>query len=291
MGDIMKQKIPDNYVKVKDIKTIQKLLRDLLFEFHKICEENNLKYTLDYGTLLGAVRHKDIIPWDDDIDVSMPRPDYDKFVSIVKNNNEYSNVILFDYETKNYVYPYAKLGLKNTILFETNFTPRYSQLALYIDVFPIDGVPTVEKEKSYSLVENQQKKVYEASLRKKVSNVWWKKPYVIFRLLKMIYYRMFGISYFLKKEIDEVLKTDYDTSERVTCRFTTQKWAIIYEMDKSFIEQFRLCDFGDGKFWITSHYNERLSKEYGDYMKLPPVSERVAHHNSILFVDKKLLNC
>lgn len=285
----MKQKIPDNYVKVEDVKTIQKLLRDLLYEFHEICEENNLKYTLDYGTLLGAVRHNDIIPWDDDIDVSMPRPDYDKFVSIVKNNNKYSNVILFDYEKRNYVYPYAKLGLRNTILFETNFTSKYSRLALYIDVFPIDGVPAVDIEKSYSLVETQQKKVYEASLRKKVSNIWWKKPYVIWRMLKMMYYMMFGVSYFLKKEIGEVLKTDYDTADRVTYRFTTRKWAMIHEMDKSFTEQLQLCDFGGEKFWITAHYHERLSKEYGDYMQLPPVGERVAHHSYTLYADKSIL--
>ena len=66
-----------DYVEVNDVKVIQKLLFVLLDEFHRICEENNLIYNIEYGTLIGAVRHKDIIPWDDDIDVSMPRPDFE----------------------------------------------------------------------------------------------------------------------------------------------------------------------------------------------------------------------
>jgi|AGTN01.3.fsa_nt_gi LPS biosynthesis protein len=119
---------------------------ELLKEFRDVCEKNNLRYYLTGGTLLGAVRHKGFIPWDDDIDVAMPRIDYLKFLKIYKR--EYDKNNLFAYEiNKNYKYMFAKLCDKDTSLIEFDFDCK-EKLGVYLDIFPIDGLGKNEKSLS-----------------------------------------------------------------------------------------------------------------------------------------------
>ena len=101
------------------------------------CEENNIKYYLAFGTLLGAVRYKDIIPWDDDIDIWMPREDLDRFLEIFPGYSE-RYVIASDNSTPNY--KYERLGMK-ILDKETRIERVGLETALWIDIFPLDGMP------------------------------------------------------------------------------------------------------------------------------------------------------
>lgn len=283
----MKRIIPNNYVEVSDIKVIHKLLYKILYEFHNICEENNLKYTLDFGSLLGAIRHGEIIPWDDDLDVSMPRPDYDKFIKIFNEKYKSGNLILHMPLSENYIYPYAKLGLKDTILYE-RLEEKYARLSLNMDIFPADGVPEAsQKLKSSKYIEKQRKRIIKRTALIGISKVWWKKPFVLVHLLRKFYSSLFPLSYLLNNEICEVAKVDYNTAEIVGYRFSTVKWTIRHEMPKEFFEKIHKVKFGNQYVCITDLYHERLTKEYGDYMKLPPEEERYPIHNYTLYVDKK----
>lgn len=280
--------IPDGYIEITDTKIIQKLLHQLLQDFHKICEENNLVYTLEFGTLLGAIRHGDIIPWDDDVDVSMPRPDYEKFIQIMKEKN-YEGLVLFESSCKNYIYPYAKLGRKNTILYEP-YNLKYSRLSLYVDVFPLDAVPAVkEKKKSYKKVARCRANIIRGVRTLDMSKIWWKKPFVIIKAVEKAFCMLFSVNYFLKKELKEVSKTNYDFSDEITYRFSSVKGATQHEISKKFIENRHLRKFGEQYFWVSDHYHERLSKEYGEYMELPPKEKRVSNHSYKLYVHKKLM--
>ncbi|MCD8380781.1 MAG: LicD family protein, partial [Lachnospiraceae bacterium] len=128
-----------DYIEVSCEKEIQKFLLYLLKEFHEFCEKNNLIYNVFGGTFLGAVRHQGMIPWDDDIDVTMPRGDYEKLIGLIKSGMD-NRFKIACYPDKNYCYPFAKLELVGTILIENSIS-KYNKHALYIDVFPVDGYP------------------------------------------------------------------------------------------------------------------------------------------------------
>lgn len=119
---------------------IQQLELEVLIEFDKICRRHNLKYTLAGGTLLGAVRHDGFIPWDDDVDVTMLRKDYEKFTQVYYQ--ELNDRLFFQSKDTDpqYQYPFSKVRIKDTIFKET-FLAKYNiNHGVYIDVFPIDNV-------------------------------------------------------------------------------------------------------------------------------------------------------
>ena len=115
------------------------ILVDMLKTIDKFCSDNNLKYFLAYGTLLGAVRHKGFIPWDDDIDIIMPRSDYQKFIQYFNKGTQSHTLQVVDcYSTNNYYLPFAKLIHTGTVVLENvnNAIP----LGVFIDVFPLDNM-------------------------------------------------------------------------------------------------------------------------------------------------------
>ncbi len=127
---------------------LQKVLLDILINYAKICEEHHLSYFLFGGTCLGAVRHKGFIPWDDDIDVSMPRDDFEEFIKIAKSELPGHLRILDGYSSKHYGIIPAKLHDCRTTWIETEcsrFTDRYCGIS--IDIMPLDGAPEGEKER------------------------------------------------------------------------------------------------------------------------------------------------
>ena len=130
-------------MKLISLKELQKRALNLLCEFDKVCRANGIKYSLAYGTLLGAIRHKGFIPWDDDVDVMLPRPEYDKFLTISKQNPKlFSDDFFLEENEGKSADPVLRLHDKkvNVVEKEYNVTRK-----LYIDIFPIDGMPNSEK--------------------------------------------------------------------------------------------------------------------------------------------------
>lgn len=277
-----------DYVEVNDVKVIQKLLFVLLDEFHKICEENNLIYNIEYGTLIGAVRHKDIIPWDDDIDVSMPRPDYEKFIEIVKNKKS-DRFYLYAYPDKNYIYPYAKLGLKKTVWIEDAVKDDFAKLMLYLDIFPMDGLPCdkLEQEKHINEISRLKLKkihcAYKALSSTKIKTVIKKVLYAFDTFPHCVNN---DYMHYLRKEIELQSKYDFENSEYVTHLFDFAKKGIIKKQD--YLNR-KLYQLGENQYWGVADADSRLRAFYGDYMTPPPEEKRISHHGYRLYVDKELL--
>lgn len=122
--------------KIESIKEIQKIGLEELKYFDKVCKENDFKYFLAGGTLLGAVRHKGFIPWDDDIDIAMPRDDYDKFIKL-RLEGKYKIVSIE--KNKDYVWSWAKVIDTSTYVKEKQ-VENIAEYGIFIDIFPLDGL-------------------------------------------------------------------------------------------------------------------------------------------------------
>ena len=130
--------------KIEDIQELRQIQMGILDEVHRFCESHNLRYFLSSGTLIGAVRHKGYIPWDDDIDIYMPRKDYEEFLQIYHDENGVYRAINPQVES-HYYYTFAKVVDLRTKMVETE-TEGY-EIGVYMDIFPVDYVPDDVQER------------------------------------------------------------------------------------------------------------------------------------------------
>lgn len=139
--DFLKEEIRDGHTVSRKMKAVWACELDLLQLFDRFCRDHGLHYTVDYGTLLGAVRHHGFIPWDDDIDVSMPRPDYDRMMKIADSGFDPPYYFQHIYKNPGMCWGMAKLMNDATSCIEPHpFPPEY-HCGIFIDIFPMDDVP------------------------------------------------------------------------------------------------------------------------------------------------------
>ena len=157
---------------LEELKCIQ---LDLLQKTAEFCENNGIRYFLCGGTLIGAIRHHGYIPWDDDIDISMPRPDYDKFIKIFNKPENYYQVIDMSNNSK-YGFPFAKVHDTRTLVNELQYSR--DSFGVYIDIFPIDGVGEDKQVyrilKLRKLLHTKKANYYQRTLKKKIINTFGK---------------------------------------------------------------------------------------------------------------------
>lgn len=123
-----------------NLKKLQKVQLVILMEFDRICKEHNLNYQLFSGTLLGAVRHKAFVPWDDDIDVAMLRKDYNKFLKICKRKLDPQYFLQTHKTDKGYIHSFARIRKNNTLLLQKYWLEIDMHHGIFIDVFPLDKI-------------------------------------------------------------------------------------------------------------------------------------------------------
>lgn len=256
---------------------IKNLLLNILKEIDSFCAENNLTYYLAYGTLLGAVRHKGFIPWDDDIDISMPRPDYEKFISTFKSNNSRYQVIS-RVKDKKYPYFFAKVHDTNTILdVETTFK---FHLGVYVDIFPIDAIPLEKNlQKKFIRKFNFYRNIYN------IKAIKYNNKRSIYKNLILLTSRLvtsfFSLS-FLSDKIDRISKTyGFSDHKLVSIAATTDQRLIL---DKELFSDGIKLRFEDMDANVPKGYIEILSKNYGNYLKLPPIEKQISHHKQKAFM-------
>lgn len=262
---------------IDDIKQIQDMELEILIEFDNFCEKHELIYSLMGGTMLGAIRHNGFIPWDDDIDVSMPRPDYEKFIELTKNGLR-KDLEVFSINThENYIHYFAKIVDTRTILYEKNVRDKY-KIGLNIDVFPVDGYPEDEKV---------AKEHYKKIARLKKFGIWSarieRKDGPVKSMLKSVRnypFSLVGPSYFARRRDEEYKKFDFVESNDVT--YSTG-YADRTKMTKEQFLNLIDVEFCGYKFKCQKDYDYILRCIYGDYMTLPPLEKRVSHHNIKVF--------
>ena len=260
-----------------DTNELKKIEFELLCEFHNICEAQGFRYSLGGGTLLGAVRHQGFIPWDDDIDVMMPRPDYDKFLSYCKNNEVPFRTKSFETDNR-YVDMSSKICNPNTILEENDILEEDEKFGVYIDIFPIDGLGKTYKEakKQFQATSFKRNLLIAAQWRKfqkSKTHSWYYEPirFVFYLLAKFI-----NKSKTFEKIQKRYMDIDFDTVNFVGAVGGSYREKEILPQ-QVFIEYTDFLFEGES-FKVISAYDTYLSSIYGDYMTLPPEEKRVSHH-------------
>ena len=256
------------------LREIQLCELEMLVEFDKICRENNLKYSLSGGTLLGAVRHKGFIPWDDDIDVIMSRPDYEKFRNIFREKADVKKFDLADDRGDGAEYPFLKILSKTVKIEKSGFNEVNN---LWIDIFPVDGYPS-DRQKSLNLIKKAQfyKKTVLVSKYESLSQYRGKHSKLTL-LMGRVFAKMYGVRRALKNSLKLALKHPYDSSEYVGV-VTWGTYGIGERLLKSKYESLTELEFEGHRFYCVAYYDEYLRGLYGDYMQLPPEEKRITHH-------------
>jgi len=241
---------------------------NILKYFHSFCEKNNLRYSLVGGTLLGAVRHKGFIPWDDDIDVGMPRPDYEKFKKLKNefNNNKYQLC-----SDEDCFYPFSKI-YDTTISISSKGA---DDLFLWIDVFPFDGISRNDFVARY----NMKRVSFLRRMYTVQKSDWMHDKISMKKILKYLFIvpaRIIGVHGCKKRLIKIASKFDYSKSEYVA-GITWGVYGLGERIVKKDFENIIDIEFEDNIMKCMSCWNEYLTGCYGDYMKLPPENKRMCH--------------
>ena len=255
----------------------KQIMMNLLLEFTTFCDDHHLTYFLTGGTLLGAIRHKGFIPWDDDIDVGMPRSDYEKFVQLYNSEKKNENYDFYCLENYEDIYvPSGKLVDNRTVLEEA--VESDIMMGIYIDIFPLDNVGnTLEEAKAIFQETIQIRQKIDVQNWKIIKERAWYKNVIIY-IIKLFSPK--GKRKELLHHLDEVCRK-YESDNMTNyvgfiCAAHNGEKEIL---KKEWFEEYKLTPFEEYEFKVPVHYDEILTGFYNEnYMELPPENKRKSHH-------------
>ena len=259
---------------------LQQVQLNILKEFIRVCEKHHLTYFLVGGTCLGAVRHKGFIPWDDDIDVGLPREDYDKFIEL-QDEFKGTGYFIQTYKTDpKYIYNYAKLRDSNTTYIENYHKTIQINHGVWVDIFPIDGM-------SYK---DEDPKKFAKKVKRTWFNVFLEYPWSMRRKFsKRTFFLDLGCNFvalfgwimncfhYRNKHMDKVVtKIKYKDAYLVGNFFGTN--AKREAMPREIFMEGTKGEFEGIEVNLPKDYDKYLTLLFHDYMKLPPEDKQVGHH-------------
>ena len=256
------------YIDSEESKRIQ---LEILDGIDRFCMQRGLRYSLAYGTLIGAVRHKGFIPWDDDIDLMMPRPDYDRF----RKEFQVEGLYLVDLaERDDCVETFVKVCKAGTVMVDLNFGREL--WGVNVDVFPVDGAPADGLAGHYAALDRIREKCFQiCPYYKSVKKGRF--PLMLKYALKRVRYFYPGSFKSLKKKLVDGQKAlPYETSETVGVYYAAEKTKTF--LPKQVYDEIGTILFEGREYPALKAFDAYLTKLYGNYMQLPPEEKRVSHH-------------
>lgn len=264
-------------LKELNLRELQEACFKVLLDVHQFCVKNNIRYSLTWGTLLGAVRHQGFIPWDDDVDIMMPRPDYDTFCKQYRSEH----TMLIAPGNHSYL-PYARVAdLTSTYEDDSSYPWTDIRHGVWIDVFPIDGA-TDNEEHETKRYEHAKKLRHKNSLFR-ISRCKINQDNSIIQNLKILSRKIrFGWQNPNPAHLKLLKEVNYDDADFAVSLGVADEYGLCY-FPKSYFEIYTTLKFESESLMVISNYKDLLNSVYGDYMKLPPPSQRIPGHRTSKF--------
>ena len=274
-------------MKEMTLREIQMFSMEILKVVHRFCVENDIKYSLSFGTLIGAIRHKGFVPWDDDLDIMMLRPDYDRFCRTFKAQGF---EVVSRHTRKDCLISFARVcdTERTCVQSMEPWIREQGNLGLWIDIFPVDSVP--DDYESFHKLWQELKVPHEKALklRKSLRPFTKERPFKYnLNTLKKKFLSIFKPKpeYYLDRKESVVKGLKFGSTNHLA--------QLGYIGEEAYVEaqamkEFILVPFEDTKFYVINGYDEFLTSRYGDYMQLPPEEQRVPQQDYIHFCWKDL---
>lgn len=270
------EEVQCDFLVTRERKKIWAIGIDLLVKFDSVCRKHNLQYSLAFGSLLGCVRHNGFIPWDDDIDVVMPRADYEKLKEYI---NEFEEPYFLQYpgNDEGYAFSFAKLRNSKTTGISQAFRYEKFNQGIFLDIFPLDNYSNINLEESLERIKILIAEC-SASMRRSC-------PFPDENdKQKLAQFPIARDTQTIVNELDEVLQTNkrIDSDKYIV-------WCIsIYDYKKKIFDKYLFDDLIEVDFYghmvfIPKNYDNVLRITYGDYMEFPPVENRGTWHSTSVF--------
>lgn len=274
-AEYLKEEVRNDFLVTSNRKKLWAVLLDMLLKIDDVCKKHGLTYFLEAGTLLGAIRHNGMIPWDDDIDIFMHRSDYEKFIQLTEEF-PHPYFLQTPYTDPEYFYMPARLRNTNTTGVVKNFAYQGFNQGIWLSIFPIDNWEEEGGEERYEYIKSliKENSTYmrmknphlNDADKERVKKWCGRKPIEIY---------------------EEIQKIAQQFNGHPTKFVTAAVSAVIsYKRKLWYAEDFSSAiywEFEGHKFPIPVGYDRFLKIMYGDYMELPPMEERGIHHNGAVF--------
>ena len=258
----------------EEIKEVELGVMDYI---HNLCQKENINYSLAYGTLLGAVRHKGYIPWDDDVDISLKRDEYDKlYQAVLRDNDPIYKVASWENDAR-YPYPFYRVYDARTV-YENNYIENDIDLGICVDVFPFDYYADVNKE-MVKLDTYRRLSVYTLyGIHSK--NAGLKN---IVRYLLVLVFRLTRVKTWNKKM--NLLSMQANDNDFIDYLMENKRTSTKFE--KTLLDKVMDSPFEDRTYKIPEASHQILSAIYGDdFMEIPPVEKRVKHDDFVAYIKE-----
>lgn len=261
-----------------DLKILQQEIFKITKEVTKLCDKHNIKYFLIAGSLLGAVRHKGFIPWDDDMDIGMMRDDYEKFLKIAEKELPKPYFLQTMQNEKNCGLIFAKVRNENTETYETPSKHLNLRNGIWLDIFPFDSIPDDNKKAKFHF---NKIRFLNFSLKTKIGYKYDQNTlYLKIRYYIIRFFTSFISINSLKNKISkEMIKYNHTNCKRIInygCVYSLEKEI----QNKDIFNELILFNFENAKFFGPKNFNSYLMQMYGNYMKLPPKEKQKPHMTS-----------
>ena len=261
-----------------DIDEIKEVELGVMDYIHNICKEKGINYSLAYGSLLGAVRHRGFIPWDDDLDIALKRDQYDKlYQAILEDNSSIYKVVSWENDSR-YPYPFYRVYDSRTV-YENNYIQNDIELGICVDVFPFDDYKDVNKEIT-KLDMYRRLSVYTLyGIRNKEAGIK-----NVVRYLMLVAFRLTRVKTWNKK-LNDYSKVPVN-SEYIDYLMESKKYST--KIDAKALDKVVGFKFEDRVYNIPTDYDHILTTIYGaDYMEIPPIEKRIQHDDFVAYIKKE----